>query len=48
VVSVTQLFGTRDGALIRADGYPPHLDRFQAAGFDIVSLLNVDPLADVA
>ena len=48
VVSVTQLFGTRDGQLIRADGYPPHLDRFMAAGFDIVSLLNADSLADVA
>jgi pilus assembly protein CpaF len=48
VVSVTQLFGTRDGQLIRADGYPPHLDRFLAAGFDIVNLLSADPLVDVA
>ena len=48
VVTVAQLFGTRDNALIRADGYPPHLERFAAAGFDIVSLLNVDPLTDAA
>jgi pilus assembly protein CpaF len=48
VVSVTQLFGSRNGDLIRADGYPPHLERFSAAGFDIVSLLNVGALSDVA
>ena len=48
VVSVTHLFGTRDGQLVRADGYPPHLDRFSAAGFDVVGLLTVDPLGDVA
>ena len=39
VVEVAQIFGTRDGLLCRGDGYPPHLERFQAAGFDVTTLL---------
>jgi pilus assembly protein CpaF len=46
VVEVSQIFATRDGRLVRADGYPPHPERFEAVGFDIVNVLNVDPRKD--
>jgi pilus assembly protein CpaF len=39
VVEVADLFVQRDGVLRRADGFPPHVDRFQRAGFDVASLL---------
>jgi len=40
VVEVADIFVSRAGRLTRADGYPPHLDRFEQAGFDIVGLLG--------
>ncbi|RZS90070.1 pilus assembly protein CpaF [Motilibacter rhizosphaerae] len=40
VVETADLFVTRDGALVRADGWPPHQDRFAAAGLDLVRLLG--------
>lgn len=40
VVEMADLFVRRDGELVRADGFPPHLDRFQRAGIDVVSLLS--------
>lgn len=40
VVEVADVFTSRAGRLTRADGYPPHLDRFEQAGFDIVGLLG--------
>lgn len=40
VVEVAQLFHTRAGRLVRADGFPPHSERFAAAGFDAVRLLT--------
>lgn len=39
VVEMADIFSTRDGALTRADGFPPHLDRFERAGFDIAAIL---------
>jgi pilus assembly protein CpaF len=39
VVEAAELFVTRRGRLVRADGWPPHLERFERAGFDIVALL---------
>jgi pilus assembly protein CpaF len=48
VVEMSHLFSTREGRLVRADGYPPHLERFAAAGFDVVSLLAADPVTDAA
>ena len=39
VVETADVFTTRDGRLVRADGYPPHADRFAAAGFDLAGLL---------
>ena len=40
VVEMADLFVRRGGQLVRADGFPPHLDRFEAAGYDIANLLR--------
>jgi pilus assembly protein CpaF len=42
VVEVEDLFTTRDGLLRRADGWPPHPERFVRNGFHIGSLLVDD------
>ncbi|MDT0214580.1 ATPase, T2SS/T4P/T4SS family [Rothia sp. ARF10] len=39
VVEIADLFLQRGGALVRADGYPPHRDRFERAGYDLPALL---------
>lgn len=39
VVEMADIFTTRGGALTRADGFPPHPERFERAGFDIAALL---------
>ena len=43
VVETTDLFTTRGGRLVRADGWPPHTERFGAAGYDLAALLTGDP-----
>ncbi|MGZ4632235.1 MAG: CpaF family protein [Actinomycetes bacterium] len=40
VVETAELFTTRGGRLVRADGWPPHLERFERAGYDVVGLLS--------
>ncbi len=40
VVEIEDLFVTRNGELVRATGFPPHRDRFELAGFDVVGLLE--------
>ncbi|KAB7741830.1 CpaF family protein [Nostocoides sp. F2B08] len=40
VVEMAEIFTTRGGVLTRADGFPPHLDRFERAGFDVAALLS--------
>ena len=40
IVEVADIFTTRQGRLVRADGYPPHRDRFQRAGYDLIRLLG--------
>jgi pilus assembly protein CpaF len=42
VVEVEDLFTTQDGRLRRADGWPPHPERFLRHGFDIATLLVDD------
>ena len=42
VVEVADLFVTRGGRLVRADGYPPHPERFEWAGLDLPGLLAHD------
>ena len=39
VVEIADLFVQRRGELVRADGFPPHRDRFERAGFDVAALL---------
>jgi pilus assembly protein CpaF len=36
---VADLFVTRGRRLVRADGFPPHAERFQWAGIDLPALL---------
>jgi pilus assembly protein CpaF len=46
VIEVADIFTTRGGALVRAEGFPPHADRFAAAGFDLRELLAQQPFDD--
>ena len=39
IVEIADLFVQRGGELVRADGYPPHRDRFERAGYDLPALL---------
>jgi pilus assembly protein CpaF len=39
VVEVAELFTTRDGALVRSSGFPPHPERFAERGIDLAGLL---------
>ena len=39
VVEIADLFVQRRGQLVRAEGYPPHVDRFERAGYDVAALL---------
>ena len=39
VVEMADIFTTRGGGLMRADGFPPHTDRFERAGYDVAALL---------
>ncbi len=40
VIETADVFTSRDGRLVRADGYPPHPERFAAAAFDLPTLLG--------
>lgn len=40
IIEVADLFVQRDGGLVRAEGYPPHEERFRRAGFDVPLLLG--------
>ena len=39
VVETADIFTQREGVLRRADGYPPHIDRFRRAGYDVATVL---------
>jgi pilus assembly protein CpaF len=39
VIEIADLFVTRGGALRRADGFPPHREAFERAGYDVTALL---------
>jgi pilus assembly protein CpaF len=39
VIEIADIFTSRGGRLVRADGFPPHVDRFERAGYDIAALL---------
>lgn len=40
VVEVAGIFRTEHGRLVRESGFPPHLDRFQQAGYDVTQILD--------
>jgi len=40
VIEVEDVFTTRANRLVRADGFPPHAERFEAAGFNLIELLE--------
>ena len=40
VIEIADLFVTRDGRLQRADGFPPHAEAFERAGYDVAALLS--------
>jgi pilus assembly protein CpaF len=40
VIETAEIFTTRRGRLDRADGFPPHTDRYAAAGVDIARVLG--------
>jgi pilus assembly protein CpaF len=42
VIEIADIFTSRGGHLVRADGFPPHVDRFERAGYDIAALLAQD------
>jgi pilus assembly protein CpaF len=39
VIEIADLFVTRAGVLRRADGFPPHREAFERAGYDVAALL---------
>src|SRR6476646_4547173 len=42
VVETEDIFTSINGKLVRAQGYPPHADRFARYGIDLVGLLSGD------
>jgi pilus assembly protein CpaF len=48
VVVLEPVFVRRLGALVRADGFPPHADRFAAAGVDVHRLLDAESRGEAA
>jgi pilus assembly protein CpaF len=40
VIETSDVFTTRDGVLVRGDGFPPHADRFALHGIDLARLLG--------
>ena len=40
MIETSELFSSPDGTLQRAGGYPPHQQRYQAAGYDLAELLH--------
>jgi pilus assembly protein CpaF len=39
VIETADIFTTREGALVRASGMPPHEERFARHGFRLMELL---------
>ena len=40
IIEIEDIFVTRGSRLVRADGFPPHPERFEAAGFNLLELLE--------
>jgi pilus assembly protein CpaF len=42
VIEIEDLFISRNSKLVRADGFPPHPERYEAAGYNLLELLAQD------
>jgi pilus assembly protein CpaF len=42
VIETSDIFVSDDDRLVRADGWPPHGERYQAAGIDLATVLTSD------
>jgi pilus assembly protein CpaF len=42
VIETSDLFVSHGNQLVRADGFPPHPERYEAAGFELAQLLDTD------
>jgi pilus assembly protein CpaF len=40
LIETSDIFCTRDGRLVRGDGFPPHPERYERAGVDLISALG--------
>lgn len=40
VIETSDIFATRHGRLERAEGFPPHVERYEAAGIDVAAVLG--------
>jgi pilus assembly protein CpaF len=40
VIETAEIFNSRRGRLERAEGYPPHPERYEAAGIDLIDALG--------
>jgi len=47
VIEVADVFTSRHGSLVRGQGYPPHPERFERAGYDLTALLGAHAPARV-
>ena len=45
VVEIADIFSFSGGRLVRGSGFPPHEERFEAAGYDVAELLRATPRA---
>jgi pilus assembly protein CpaF len=45
VIETAELFAMRNGRLVRGDGYPPHRQRYEAAGIDVAALVRPPEVA---
>jgi pilus assembly protein CpaF len=45
VIETSDIFTSRNGRLERADGYPPHTERFERAGIELAALLASDSVS---
>jgi pilus assembly protein CpaF len=48
VVEIADIYSLRGGVLRRGNGFPPHADRFEAAGIDLGQVLGPASLGEVA
>jgi pilus assembly protein CpaF len=44
VVETSDIFTTKAGRLVRAEGWPPHQERFAAVHADLAELLAQEPV----